>query len=66
MAETSKRRRVGPLPWQIKLRLARMDREWDVLEAKQRAITAQLAAQQAAHSAAMAANAADLIPRALP
>ncbi len=66
MAETSKRRRVGPLPWQIKLRLARQERQWVALVGKPGALEAKLAAQQAAQSAAMAANAADLSPRALP
>lgn len=42
MADTRKPRRVGPLPWQAKLRMARNDRQWDAVAAQQDAITAQI------------------------
>lgn len=54
MAERKKPRRVGPLSWQIKLRLARQERQWVALVGKPGALEAKLAAQQAAHEAHMA------------
>lgn len=64
MAESSNRRRVGPLPWQIKLRMARQERQWVALVGKPGVLEAKLAAQQATHDAAMARIAA--IARAQP